>query len=133
MSDWHILEGCRPCNFQCDCCYGMFSRCCSGATMWVRGRGMETALCNDCYRTDWQGVPGSCGDCRQRREEEENERRKTERRALLIRAKAERQTVGHALVLLVGYKLNAPHIQIAVLEYALSQDAYLTDAQARAS
>lgn len=46
--DWRLVEGCVPCNFQCDACYGMFSRCMGGAAAF-ENRRMGGFLCYYCY------------------------------------------------------------------------------------
>ena len=52
MSEWKLVDGCRPCSFGCSCCGKHFHRCTMGDDMWVLTNkyGEEKRiLCSYCY------------------------------------------------------------------------------------
>ncbi|HSW76926.1 MAG TPA: hypothetical protein VLG50_07760 [Candidatus Saccharimonadales bacterium] len=50
--DYQYQTGCIPCNFICDCCDQLHSRCCSGTGMYYKGDSYKPTriLCETCYR-----------------------------------------------------------------------------------
>jgi hypothetical protein len=49
--EYKSVHGCIPCNFVCDCCEFLCSRCCSGINMYVKGdpNKPKRILCESCY------------------------------------------------------------------------------------
>lgn len=47
-----LQRGCRPCNFKCNCCQHMHSRCCAGINMYYQENDYRPTkiLCECCYR-----------------------------------------------------------------------------------
>lgn len=51
--DYQLRTGCIPCNFVCDCCNILYSRCCSGVGMYCREKSFyepDHMLCENCYQ-----------------------------------------------------------------------------------
>lgn len=50
--NFKLQRGCRPCNFKCDCCKNVHSRCCSGVDMLYQGDEFRATkiLCEGCHK-----------------------------------------------------------------------------------
>ena len=61
---FHLVEGCRPCNFVCSCCQNQYYRCSTGELMyiWENRWTKETysILCGECYQTCPQDPYAQC-------------------------------------------------------------------------